>query len=240
MILKVISSSSSGNGYLLVGESGTLLIEAGVHIGKIKQALNFNLQEVDCIITHAHGDHAGHIKAVLDSGIYVHTGIETLKAKGVETHHRAKAIEAGKAYWLGEFRIKPFAVEHDVPCFGYLIEHPECGRVVFLTDSAYSKYKFPGVNNYIVEANHEAEIMNSNGTPGFLKDRIISSHMNLQTCRDLLLANDLSQVNNVVLIHLSDSNSDARRFQKEISSITGKSVTIAEAGLEIPFNKMPI
>ena len=63
--------------------------------------------------------------------------------------------------------------------------------------------------------------------------------MHLDTCKGLLLANDLSQVNNIVLIHLSDSNSDEMRFQKEIAAATGKLVPVAVAGLEIEFNKTP-
>jgi hypothetical protein len=54
-----------------------------------------------------------------------------------------------------------------------------------------------------------------------------------------LRANDLTGVNNIVLIHLSDSNSDAPRFQKEVRELTGKTVWVAEAGLEINFDKEP-
>ena len=63
--------------------------------------------------------------------------------------------------------------------------------------------------------------------------------MNLSTCKELLQANDLSKVNNIVLIHLSDSNSNAKQFQQEITATTGKKVYVAEAGLTIDFNKQP-
>lgn len=55
----------------------------------------------------------------------------------------------------------------------------------------------------------------------------------------MLAANDLSQVNNIVLIHLSDSNSDEKQFQKEVSELTRKNVTVASNGIEIQFNKTP-
>jgi hypothetical protein len=57
--------------------------------------------------------------------------------------------------------------------------------------------------------------------------------MSLATCKKTLLANDLSKVRNIVLIHLSDSNSDARRFKKEIEDITGKVVHIADTDYTI-------
>ena len=41
---------------------------------------------------------------------------------------------------------------------------------------------------------------------------------------------------NIVLIHLSDSNSDANLFKKEIFELTGKKVTVADKGMTIPFN----
>jgi ribonuclease BN (tRNA processing enzyme) len=69
---------------------------------------------------------------------------------------------------------------------------------------------------------------------------VIESHMSLSTCKDLLKANDLSQVNNIVLIHLSDGNSDAKRFEAEVQEVTGKTVHVANAGLVIEnFNKQP-
>jgi uncharacterized surface protein with fasciclin (FAS1) repeats len=63
--------------------------------------------------------------------------------------------------------------------------------------------------------------------------------MSLDTCKRTLKANDLSQVNNIVLIHLSDGNSDAARFKREVQEVTGKTVWIADAGMEIPFNRTP-
>ncbi|WP_343302885.1 MBL fold metallo-hydrolase [Chitinophaga niabensis] len=240
MELRVIGSNSAGNAYLLKGETETLLIECGVQFRKIKEALQFNLQGVSCIVTHCHGDHAKAIKDVLNAGVPVYGGVDTFKACDVDRHHNAMVIRAGLSYQIGEFKVRPFSVNHDVPCFGFLIHHPECGLTLFLTDTYYCDYVFPGINNIIVECNHDELIMEGNGTPGFLRDRIVQSHMNLETCKGLLAANDLSTVNNIVLIHLSDSNSDERRFVREIRDLTGKNVVAASAGLSIPFNKTAI
>lgn len=239
MQLKVIGSNSAGNCYLLQSNDETLLIECGVPFSKIKKALDFKYSNVFCLVTHSHGDHASSLKDVLNAGIKVYAGEETLKAKGVIAHHRAFIISAGTSYHFGSFKVKPFLVNHDVPCFGFLISHHECGLVLFLTDTYFCDYTFPGLNNIIVECNHSEEIINSNGTEKFLKDRVIQSHMNLETCKGLLMANDLTQVNNIVLIHLSDTNSNANQFKQEVTAITGKQVHVAEAGLTIPFDKTP-
>ncbi|RPE05515.1 MBL fold metallo-hydrolase [Chitinophaga lutea] len=240
MQLHVIGSNSSGNAYILQGEKDTLLIECGVHFRKIKEALGFNVRGVNCIVSHSHGDHAKSLKDVMNAGIPVYAGLETFKAAGVDKHHRAVPVRPGVSYQIGGFKVKPFSVNHDVPCFGFLIQHAECGLALFLTDTYFCDYTFPGLNNIIVECNHALDIIDSNGTPGFLRDRIIQSHMNLETCKGLLAANDLTSVNNIVLIHLSDSNSDERRFQREVQELTGKDIHIATAGLSIPFNKTAI
>jgi hypothetical protein len=63
--------------------------------------------------------------------------------------------------------------------------------------------------------------------------------MSLDTCIKTLKANDLSLVNNIVLIHLSDSNSNEIEFKKEVKQATGKTVTVANNGISIDFNKTP-
>lgn len=240
MNLKVLGSNSAGNCYLLQAFGETLMIECGIHINKVKQALKFNLSGLYAICTHSHGDHAKYIKDILKAGINVYAGKETFEAMQVSDHHRAKIIDDGRSFQIGGFKLKPFEVNHDVRCFGYIIQHEECGRVLFLTDTYYCDYTFPGLNNIIVECNHAEDIIESNGTKKFLRDRIIEAHMNIDTCKNLLLANDLTQVNNIVLIHLSTRNSDARRFKREIAEMTGKDIHIADAGLCIEFNKMAI
>lgn len=237
MELKVIGSNSAGNSYLLISATDTLLIECGVHFSKIKQALNFKVSNVSAIVSHSHGDHSTSMKDVLNAGISIYSGIETFQAKGLEKHHRASLIEAGTAYNIGSFKVKPFNVNHDVPCFGFMISHPEMGLTIFLTDTFYSDYTFRDVNHFIVECNHAQDIIETNGTKEFLRNRVIKSHMNLDTCKTMLLANDLTRVISLVLIHLSDNNSDARRFKREIEEVTGKAVHIARPGLNIPLNK---
>jgi phosphoribosyl 1,2-cyclic phosphodiesterase len=51
------------------------------------------------------------------------------------------------------------------------------------------------------------------------------------------MANDLADVNNLVLIHLSNTNSDAEYFRQAITSATGIIPKIARPGMIIPFNK---
>ena len=63
--------------------------------------------------------------------------------------------------------------------------------------------------------------------------------MSLNTCKETLLANDLSQVQKIVLIHLSDSNSDEKKFKEVITNATGKIVHVANNNQTLEFNKNP-
>ena len=55
--------------------------------------------------------------------------------------------------------------------------------------------------------------------------------MELETTKVVLMAQNLSGVQNITLTHLSDRNSDEARFVGEIKVITGKPVYAAKGGL---------
>ena len=240
MQLKVIGTGSKGNAYLLENEEEALLIECGVRFSKIKEGLNGNLSKVvGARQSHCHGDHSKGIKEALNAGIDVYMSDSDKQLLDI-SHHRAKTIEPFKSFKIGGFNIKPFDVLHDVPCFGFLINHSETGNVLFLTDLIFSAYTFKNLNNIIIEANYDEAIAKRNlNDMEFLRNRIIKSHMSLDTCVKTLKANDLSKVNNIVLIHLSDSNSNEILFRETVSKATGKNVTVADNGLVLELNKTP-
>lgn len=243
MRLKIVGTGSKGNCYILENETSALIIECGVNFREVKKALNFDLSKVvGCIVTHEHGDHSKGIKETIAAGIDVHASVGTFNAlKMVGSRHRVKPFNQNDSFKLGDFTIKSFDVRHDAaePC-GFLIHHPETGNVLFLTDTFYCPYTFKNLHNVIIEANFSNQIIKEKLTDmEFLRNRILTSHMSLETCVGFLRSNDLSAVNNIVLIHLSDGNSNERMFREVISKETGKNVTVADNGLEIEFNKTP-
>lgn len=245
MILDIIGTGSKGNSYILRNDNEALLIECGVNINDIKKALDFDLSKVvGAICTHEHMDHSKSIWDVMKLGINVYSSHGTLKSRFVEEQSRAKVIKSQQSFTVGNFNILPFDVMHDAAePLGFLISHPDCGKVLFLTDTYYCKYTFPGLNNIIIEANYSKEVIDRkfgvDSGKEFLRNRILKSHFSLANCKDMLSANDLTKVNNIVLIHLSDSNSDEKQFQKEVAELTGKNVTVASNGMKINFNKTP-
>lgn len=242
MKLRVISSGSSGNAYILENKDEALLIECGVNIREIKHCFNFDFSKLlGCIVTHEHGDHGKAAKDLLNIGVPLHATKGTLQALKCLEHHRSSAIELHRPFRMGNFTIQAFDVLHDAaePC-GFMIHHPETGNVLFITDLIFCAYTFPRLNNIIIEANYDDEIAKRKlSDKEFLRNRIIKNHMSLDTCIKTLKANDLSAVNNIVLIHLSDSNSDEMMFKDRVRGETQKTVTIADRGLTIDFNKRP-
>ena len=244
MRLKIINSGSVGNCYVLENDTCALIIECGVRFDFIKQAINFNLSKVaGVLISHEHGDHCKSAKEVAAAGINIYCSKGTAEAMNVAPH-RVKAIEANSKWLIGEFSVIPFDVKHDAAQpFGFLINHPECGTVLFITDTYYVEHTFKGVNNIIIEANYCQKIVDKrlaeNNIHVALRNRVLESHMSIDTCLALLAVNDLTSVNNIVLIHLSDGNSNSADFKRRVQEQTGKTVTVAGKNMEIDFNKAP-
>ncbi|WP_279167794.1 MBL fold metallo-hydrolase [Muribaculum intestinale] len=244
MQLKVIGSSSKGNAYVLDGQQESLVIEAGIKLKEVKRAIGFdNLPKVvGCIISHSHNDHAGYATEYAAAGIKVLALQATLEAKSITRN--CMAIEEGKGYKIGGFIVYPFGVMHDVPCIGYVVCHEECGKLVFFTDTYACQHSFTGVNHYLIEANYSDERLAENiaagRLPPMLRDRLLTSHMEIGNTIAFLRRNPLNAVRNIILVHLSDGNSDEVQFIDRTVAATGKRVYAASAGMVIDINRSPL
>lgn len=241
MKLKVLGSSSAGNCYVLDNGNEALILEAGVAFAKVKKALGFNLRKVaGCLITHQHNDHAKYIRNVVECGITTLALPEVWTAKQIESS-RAVAVQPYKGYKLGRFKVLPFPAYHDVPCVGYHIIHPDCGRMLFLTDSCDCLQIFPQLNHLLIECNYSTfnllEAVNKGYTLKSQIERLPNSHMELDTCKRVIREHDLTDVQEIVLLHLSAHNSDREHFISEIERHTGKVVYAASPGLTIDITK---
>lgn len=239
MKLTVIGSGSTGNGYVIQNESEALILEAGMPLDKAKQALGFNVGKVAaCLITHNHNDHSGRAKEY-EMVFPTFANSHVIQSKGLKW---TTELKAGEKITVGRFRVLPFVAEHDVPCLGFLINHPEIGNLVFLTDSFLCEYSFVGLNHILIECNYSDEALSesiANGLHPSMRDRLMTTHMELQTCKKVLMGQDLTEVYTILLIHLSSHNSDERQFIETITRATGKPVLTARSGLEIELENKP-
>lgn len=240
MRLKVLGSSSKGNGYLIISEDSVIVIDCGVPLIEVKKAIGFNISLIKfCVLTHEHCDHNKFVKQYLDAGLKVYAHPDTIEESKVNSHNWVP-VELKKIIKVGEYHVMPFELQHDVMCLGFLFRHSTNNTFCFITDTFYSPYVFDGLTNIIIECNYSEDILAARkGIPMFLKNRIRRSHTSLETCKKFLSANDLSKVNNIILVHLSDGNSHAENFKKEIEQLTGKTVHIADVGMDVHFGITP-
>lgn len=243
MNLKVLSSGSIGNCYILESDKGEILIiDAGVSFSEIQKAINFQYKNViGCLVSHEHGDHAKSVDKLVKYGVQIYTSSECAESVGIEKTSYFNKLEHNHFYRLdGKFEVIPFNLTHDVPTFGFVIMHPECGQIVFATDTSTLNYIFPETNHFLVESNFcmykIADLEMSGKANEYVVERVKRSHLSIQKCLKFLEKNDLSNTHSITLIHLSDSNSDQYKFRNDVIELTGKPTYIAEKGLEINLN----
>jgi phosphoribosyl 1,2-cyclic phosphodiesterase len=236
MKLTVINSGSAGNCYLIDDGSEALLIECGVSYSEIQKAVDFDISRiVGCLVTHEHGDHCKAAKQLEKAGCPVWTAAETAAKIGLKYNF---FLTAGQVSRVGNFQVLAFDVIHDaVKPFGFLIRHPDFGTLLFATDLGYSPYRFDGLNHILIECNYNDEILQEKIRNGAISRKqlghVIGGHLSLNTCLELLKANDLKGVRNIMLLHLSDSNSNEKDIIKTIQNDIGRPVLTARKGLEI-------
>lgn len=247
MKLKVLGSGSSGNCYLLQNEKEALMLECGLPWKIILKGLNFNLNNVvGCLVTHEHKDHSKAVRDVLNNAMDIYTSVGTSKALDIDDYainsYRLDFIKSKQQFNLGQFTILPFETQHDAAePLGFLIQHSDFGKLLFITDSYYCQYNFSCLNYIMIECNYSMDILNENIKNGLihptLANRLLKSHFSLNHVKEFLKANDLSQCREIILLHLSDSNSNAAQFKEEIERLTGIPVYVASKGLELELFK---
>jgi phosphoribosyl 1,2-cyclic phosphodiesterase len=209
------------------------MIEAGISWKEIQRRLNFQTSTIAAaLISHSHKDHSGYVKDAMKAGIDCYMSQGTAEAIGL-TGHRLKIINAQQQFQVGTWTVLPFLTQHDCPgSMGFLLVNSSNERLLFATDTYYVKYKFVGLNYIMIECNYALDILKANVeadlVPEAHKNRLMQSHFSLEHVKEFLKANDLSKVREIWLLHLSDSNSDAARFKKEIMELTGKPVIVAD------------
>lgn len=244
MQLTVLNSGSTGNGYVLQNGTEALVLECGVPRQDCLAALGWQTKKVaGCLVTHEHGDHAHYIEDYLQlMPVYCSKG--TAEAITYKQRRRPQVLEPLRTVQIGGFRVRPIPAEHDAAePFAYIIDHEDIGRLLIATDTYYLRYRIPDMTNLLIECNYSLPLLNANVEAGLipaaLKNRTLDSHMSLEHLKDMLAANDLHKVAQIVLIHLSARNADPQAFCREIIRQTGKPTTYAQKGLIIEINKTP-
>lgn len=175
-------------------------------------------------------DHSKAVKEIMRAGIDCYISAGTAEALGI-SGHRLNIIKAKQQFRIGTWTILPFETQHDAAePLGFLLANQDGERLLYATDTYFIRYRFRGLTHIAVECNYSLDILRANVEAGLvepaLKNRILKSHFSLENVKKFLQANDLSKVQEIWLLHMSDRNSDAERFKRAVQELTGTEVYV--------------
>ena len=173
-------------------------------------------------MTHSHKDHTGALPVF----------IKRYKTKVVATKDTLKDIECLNGYdnlivtdekiKVNNTIIDNFKLSHDSDDIrGYLIEDKD-SSMVYMTDTGYLNQKhfkkLYNKNLYIMEANHDIEMLINGKYPKWLRERILSDKGHLSNNASGFYLSKLigPDTKKVILAHLSKENNTSEKAKKTV------------------------
>ena len=202
----ILASGSKGNSTLIFNDETSLIIDLGISKCEAEEKLSKlgkNFANINYFLfTHAHTDH---IKS------YNVVPIEKRFAlKNVIPFPKENELKCYKEYQFGSFLITPIKASHDSgQACGYLIKYNE-EELVYLTDTGIIPKRTLNLikdkTYYIIESNHDVDMLLNSNRPKILKDRILSYVGHLSNEDSAFYMSNLigSRTKKIVLAHLSE------------------------------------
>lgn len=216
MLVSVLASGSKGNSTLIKTDKLNILIDAGMNL----KYLNDKLAELDMsmddinylFITHTHNDHIGALKSIIKKNTPVICMGAKMFADLEYLNDYEDILILVDSLDLEDVHIDIIRTSHDASeSLGYIFTSGE-SSLVYITDTGYinSKYfnKLSNKNMYIIESNHDIEMLMHGKYPSWLKQRVYSDkgHLSNQSSSFYLSKFIGDNTNYVVLAHLSHEN----------------------------------
>lgn len=228
--LKCLGSSSYGNCLILTCGDDKLILDLGVSWSEILSGLDYDLTNVcGCLVSHCHQDHSKSIPKALYYCLDVYSCKEvTDKYDGVVELKPKEIVK------VGNFMILPLRVNHDVENYAYLIYHKDLGRLVYAVDCIEFNYNLPSINHWLIEANYDEAIVFEKIFDDDYRASKSENHLSLSQTYEVLSRNLNDETKNVVLLHLSDNNSNSENFLNTVKQLSKDiRVYVAERGMDI-------
>ena len=188
----ILASGSSGNSFYLETPKKRILVDAGLSGKKITSLLaeiDRKPEDLDAIlVTHEHKDHIHGVgvlarKHHLDVYANEDTWKAMDKALGKLDVSQKHIFEMGAMKTFGDIDIESFGVSHDAAAPQFYRFMKDDKSFVMLTDTGYVSDRMAGIienaDGYLIESNHDIEILRSGAYPWSLKQRILSDHGHL-------------------------------------------------------------
>ena len=229
-------SGSSGNcSYIGDRESG-FLIDAGVEVNRVADALRANgisMEKVKGIcLTHDHGDHIRDVYSLLRRYRHMHVYCTPKAFNGILRRHNVSRrikdyhvpVYKEFAFKIGNFEITPFEVMHDgADNSGFYITGGDC-RFAIATDlgciSERVDHYMRLANHIVIEANYDLGMLREGRYPEYLKARIEASngHLDNKVTAKFISEIYTPELRLVSLCHLSHDNNTPEKAIGAVSS----------------------
>lgn len=232
-----VFASGSGGNCLLVSAKGTnVLLDAGISMKRIENALRgigLSINNIDgVLVTHEHSDHVSGLKMLSKHyGVPIfapRTVAARLRGMLPETEPYIRIIVPGHSFDIGALRIRAFHTPHDTDeSVGYRLE---CGSIFALaTDMGHVtdevEESLTGADAVLVESNHDVAMLSYGPYPVHLKRRILSDrgHLSNDDCAQLVKRLTDGGVGKIILGHLSRENNSPEKALMTTRSLVSAS-----------------
>ena len=215
MKVKVLASGSKGNSTLIRTDKINLLIDCGVtyqYLASELEKINVTPKDLDAIlITHTHSDHIKGLTSLVKK-----TGLKVFILEEMLDEIKSKIPYENINYYtnplyIDDLKIELIRISHDVEGVGFIIENND-RNLVYITDTGYINRKYlPKMKNknvYIIESNHDEEMLMEGPYPYILKQRVISDHGHLSNTTTAGYLREIigDRTSTIVLAHISENN----------------------------------
>ncbi|MBN1431716.1 MAG: MBL fold metallo-hydrolase [Methanomicrobiaceae archaeon] len=246
MKVTVLASGSKGNCTYIEGDSGALLIDAGLSakelLRRVEEAGGTRELIKGIVLTHEHSDHMKGVDVLarkLNIPVYATHGTlwQFEEKRRTDRSVTLKPCRKEEAFKIGEFGITAFSTYHDAcdPC-GFLISE-NGSKVAYCTDTGKISEKMTEylkkADHLILESNHCPDMLENGPYPVFLKERIRDrnrGHLSNNAASECLrtLKNEIASV---LLAHLSEENNTPKKALDNASGVlcSGCSVSVGIA-----------
>lgn len=187
MKIKVIASGSKGNCTIILCDDTNIIIDMGIPYLTLKKCLEENSLSFDqfqgVLLTHCHTDHTKGLSSLIKhTNLKVYLPEEMYESvKGLIPLTNCNFIE--DTFQINDIKIELIHTSHDAPAsVGFIITYQD-KSMVYVTDTGYinRKYleKMKEKDLYMIESNHDEQMLMDGPYPRFLKERVISDRGHL-------------------------------------------------------------
>lgn len=232
--VSILASGSTGNSLYIESEKKKILIDAGLSgkkITSLMQEVGKTPAELDAIfVTHEHRDHI-HGVGVLARKYHlpIYANEKTWEAMapliGNVPVEQKFIFDMGATLTFGDLDIESFGVSHDAAAPQFYKFNKDGKSFVMLTDTGYCSDHVRGIirnaNAYLMESNHDLQMLRMGGYPWPLKQRILGDKGHLSNEDGALVMNDIlgDATKRIYLGHLSRENN-----LKELAHLTMENI----------------